>query len=194
MIIVCTIQTFFTRDQHILQIDRHVSLFGATYFAVAAFVPIPLLVLRVVIPIRSTEKFGQGKTQTKIAILLFSSALLTLGAAFRAGIAYIPRPINNPAWYHSKACFYIFNFTIEWIVVALYAIVRVDRRFIIPNGAHGPGSYSGQVDGAKEKPNTFRELNEEDVFDDQPGEQATEKKDDVEAQQTSLSSASVSAH
>jgi hypothetical protein len=183
MLITCTVQSFFTRDRHILRIDRHVTLFGATYFAVAAFLPIPLVILRIAIPIRSgTEKFGQGRIRTKIAIVVFASTLLSLGASFRAGIAYIPRPTNNPAWYHSKACFYLFNFTIEWIVVALFAITRVDKRFIIPNKAHGPGAYSGQVDGASEqKPELFRVLSEEEVFDLQPEDQTTQKVDEVEA-------------
>jgi len=198
ILITCSIQSFFTLDRHILGIDRRATLFGATYFAVAAFLPIPLIILRIAIPIRNgTEKFGQGRFRTKIAILVFASGILTLGAAFRAGIAYVPRPADSPAWYHSKACFYIFNFTIEWIVVALYAIIRVDKRFIVPNKAHGPGSYSGsgaQVDVASEpKPDLFRVLSEEEVFDGEP-DPTGEKQDDLEAQQTPHTVANPSTH
>jgi hypothetical protein len=134
-------------------------LVGSTYFAVAAFLPIPLLLLRVIIPDGPPiEKFGHGRFRTKILILAFSSALLTLGAAFRAGINYVPRPSAHPAWYTSKACFYIFNFTIEIIIVGLYAIIRVDKRFHIPDGSHGPGDY--------ERRPSFRVLDEEQVFGD----------------------------
>jgi len=149
-------------------------LVGSTYFAVAAFLPIPLVLLRVILPKKSrVEKFGEGRFRTKIVILLFSSAILTLGAAFRAGTAYVPRARADPAWYHSKVCFYIFNFTVEIIVVALYAIIRVDKRFHIPNGSHGPGDYSGANKNELErKPSLVERVlslnNEEQVFDDEP--------------------------
>jgi hypothetical protein len=150
-------------------------LVGSTYFAVAAFLPIPLVLLRVILPKKSrVEKFGEGRFRTKIYILLFSSAILTLGAAFRAGIAYVPRARDDPAWYHSKACFYIFNFTVEIIVVALYAIIRVDKRFHVPNGSHGPGDYSGanNKNELERKPSLVERVlslnNEEQVFDDEP--------------------------
>jgi hypothetical protein len=158
-------------------------LVGSTYFAVAAFLPIPLVLLRVILPKKSrVEKFGEGRFRTKIFILLFSSAILTLGAAFRAGIAYVPRARADPAWYHSKACFYIFNFTVEIIVVALYAIIRVDKRFHIPNGSHGPGDYSGANKNELErKPSLVERVlslnNEEQVFDDEPESDRSPERD-----------------
>lgn len=91
------------------------------------------------------EKFGSGRFRSKIFILLLSTALLTLGAAFRVGINYMnPRPRNDPAWYHSKACFYIFNFTVELLVIILYIVVRVDTRFFVPNGSRQAGDYSSR--------------------------------------------------
>ena len=152
-LITCTVQSFYTLSHNTRRIDRDVQLVGATYFTVAAFLPVPLVLLRVVLPKKSehVEKFGEGRFRTKIWILLFSSLILTLGAAFRVGIAYAPRPVTDPAWYHSKACFYIFNFTVEIIVVALYAIVRVDKRFHVPNGSHAPGDYSAGQKSEREK-------------------------------------------
>ncbi|KAH6676413.1 hypothetical protein B0J14DRAFT_353920 [Halenospora varia] len=142
-IIVCSIQSFFTLSHNTRRIDRDVQLVGGIYFAVAAFVPIPILFIAYLIRQRTpVEKFSSGRFRTKVAVLVFSSVLLTLGAAFRAGTNFLPRPISDPAWYHSKSCFYISNFTIEIIIVYLYAIMRVDRRFVVPNGCHGPGDYS----------------------------------------------------
>src|SRR5450432_4276801 len=69
----------------------------------------------------------------KVAILLFSTFLLAFAAAFQIGIAYAPRAQTDPAWYHSKACFYIFNFAFEVIILYLYAGLRVDQRFHIPD-------------------------------------------------------------
>jgi len=112
-LITCTVQSFYTLSLNTRRIDHDVQLVGGTYFTVAAFLPIPLMFLRIIIPDRPPiEKFGHGRFRSKIFILLFSSVLLSLGASFRAGVNYVPRPSNDPAWYDSKACFYIFNFTI----------------------------------------------------------------------------------
>ncbi|KAH7370386.1 hypothetical protein BKA65DRAFT_16136 [Rhexocercosporidium sp. MPI-PUGE-AT-0058] len=158
-LIFCTVQAFYTLDTNIRRIDRDIQLLGATYFAVAAFLPIPLLALNFLIPrpkssspssTHRVDKFGSGSYRTKIYIILFSSAMLTFGAAFRAGIAYLPRPRNDPAWYHSKACFYIVNFAVEIVVVALFAAVRVDKRFHVPDGSRGPRSYRGKMEGGED--------------------------------------------
>lgn len=162
-LIFCTVQTFYTLSTTIRDIDRIIQLVGSTYFAVAAFLPIPLLALNFLIPRkpltrpsfypssnphRKVEKFGTGKFKSKILILVVTSSLLTFGAAFRAGIAYVPRPKQNPAWYHDKAWFYVVNFAVEIIVVAIYAFVRVDRRFHVPDGSSGPGDYLRRSDGS----------------------------------------------
>jgi hypothetical protein len=141
------------------------------------------MLLRVVIRDRPPiEKFGHGRFRTKIFILLFSSVLLTLGAAFRAGVNYVPRPSNDPAWYDSKACFYLFNFTIEITIVALYAIVRIDKRFHIPDGSHGPGDYAGISKDGVARRSSFadRVLDEEQVFGDGSAEDLEKRRGDLE--------------
>lgn len=93
---------------------------------------------------RRPEKFGQGRQRTKLSLLYVTALLLALGACFRLAVAYTtPRPATQAAWYHSKGCFYGFNFAIELIVVYLYAASRFDRRFHVPNGSNMPGNYSG---------------------------------------------------
>lgn len=155
-LITCTIQSFSTVSQNTKRIDRDVQLVGTTYFAVASFMPIPMMLLNLLIP-RSgpVDKFGEGRYRTKIGLLFFTATLLCLGASFRAGTLYFIRPKSDPAAFQSKACFYIFDFTIEIIVLFTYAFIRVDRRFHIPNGASGHGSYALN----------FR--TEEEVFDDE---------------------------
>ncbi|KKY25043.1 hypothetical protein UCRPC4_g02100 [Phaeomoniella chlamydospora] len=144
MVITATVDTFYTLNTHTRKIDRRIQLSAQTYYALVSFIPIPLVILGLLVPRKTrVEKFGSGRWRTKVIILLTSSFLLCLGAAFRVGTNFkTPRPRNNPAWYHSKACFYIFNFTVEIIVVFLYLFLRVDRRFYIPNGSKGPGDYS----------------------------------------------------
>lgn len=182
-LIVCTVQSFYTLDTNIRRVDRDVQRFGATYFAVAAFLPLPLLALNFIIPRSSgVEKFGEGRFRTKVMVLIFSSTILTFGAAFRAGISYVPRPRDDPAWYHSKAAFYLVNFTIEIIVVALYAIIRVDKRFIVPNGSHAPGDYSGRNGEKEVRRQSFAERieDEEQTFDDQPRREKGARTGDLE--------------
>ena len=192
-LITCTVQSFYTLSHNTRRIDRDVQLFGSTYFAVAAFLPIPLVFLRVILPKKQehVEKFGEGRFRTKIRILLFSSVILTLGAAFRAGTAYLPRPRNDPAWYHSKVCFYLFDFTVEIIVVFLYVVLRVDKRFHVPNGSHAPGDYSGKNIGSEgpERRTSWadRVMDEEQVFDNEnESEEAADgtmekRQEDIEA-------------
>lgn len=187
-LITCTVQSFYTLNHNTRRIDRDVQLVGTTYFAVAAFLPFPLVLLRVILPkkIEHVDKFGEGRFRTKIRVLLFAAFILTLGASFRAGTAYVPRPRSDPAWYDSKACFYLFNFTIEITVVALYAAIRVDLRFHIPDAVHGPGAYSA---GAAPKETTIlnRINTEEEVFDDKLEEgNSVEKSGDLEAGNTAV--------
>ena len=105
-----------------------------------------------------------------------------------------PRPKTHPYWFDSKACLYIFYFSLELIVLYLYVVVRVDKRFYIPDHAKGPGSYnpermagSGEddaVDGGqaerdpekgrptekRSRPSftqSHRIMSEEEVFDDE---------------------------
>ncbi|RSL58053.1 hypothetical protein CEP54_008016 [Fusarium duplospermum] len=164
MLIVAVVYNFYTIDPHTKQQLRDVQLTAITYLAVLAFLPLPTIAICLILPRKAPmDKFGQGRMRTKLGLLIFTSTLLTLGAAFRAGVSYKIRPANDPAWYHHKACFYCFNYVIELIVVFSYALSRFDRRFHIPNGSSGPGDYSGSV--KSDKP-MYRVCTEEEVFGD----------------------------
>lgn len=173
MLITCTVQSFYTLNANTRRIDRDVQIYGGVFYAFVAFLPVPLVLGGLVIP-RETrlDKFGSGRFRTKISILLLSAVLLCLGASFRVGTNLkTPRPRDDPAWYHSKACFYIFNFTVELLVIVLYAALRVDRRFHVPNGSRAPGDYSS---GARKQDEVekdsssgiHRVFTEEETFDD----------------------------
>lgn len=193
MLIAVTIQSFYTLNENTHRIDRDIQLYGSTFYTVVAFLPIPLVVVGLVIPRHvRVDKFGNGRFRIKIGMLLTASFLLTLGAAWRTGTSFAPlAPRTQSPWYFHKAFFYVFDFTVEILVVYLYALVRVDRRFHVPNGARGPGSYS-QVNLADPKreisekrqtgqvvppshyndydqahlPSTLRIYSEEELFDD----------------------------
>ncbi len=172
MLITATVQSFYTLNLNTRRIDRDIQLYGQTLFAIVSFLPIPLVVVGILIPRKTRlEKFGSGRWRSKIYILLIASVLLCLGATFRVGINYkTPRPGNNPAPYQNKACFYIFNLTVEILVLILYVVVRVDKRFHVPNGSKGPGDYSGrnkQPSEGKEEGMVARRINTEgEAFDD----------------------------
>lgn len=180
MIITVLVQSFYTLNKHTRRIDRSIQLYGQTLYTVIAFLPIVLVIGGLIIPRRTRlEKFGNGRFRSKIFILIMSTVILTLGAAFRTGINFMtPRPPNNPAWYHSKACFYSFNFLIELAVIVFYMVLRVDLRFHVPNGSKRAGDYSGknlkEVGGSNGEGSSgegsfiHRVLTEGEVFDEKP--------------------------
>jgi hypothetical protein len=146
MVVTVTVQAALTRDRYTKLIDRRVQLFCATYLAAYAFLPVPLVMAAVVAPRRTRlDKFGQGPFRTKVVLLTAAAALLAAGATFRAVTAYLQaRPVNNPAWYHARPCYYGFNFGVELVGVFTYALGRFDKRFHVPDGSSAPGHYSCQ--------------------------------------------------
>lgn len=151
MVITCVIQSSYTLNSNTLRIDRDIMLYGQTYFSIISFLPLPLVLLVLLSPNRKRiQEVGSGSWIVKIFIVGLVSSLLCLGASFRAGTTWMPpRPITDPAWYHSKACFYIFDFTIDILVVAIFFVGRVDQRFWVPNGSSKVRHY--RRDGGSEK-------------------------------------------
>ena len=150
MLIVAALQPFFTLDTRIRRIDRNLQLLGLTYFSAFSFTPILLVLISLSLPRKGTEKFGAGRLRNAIAILLLGTTIVSIGQIFRCVTMWLPPvslrtangvPVPSP-WYFSKTCFYIFNFTTEILVVILYAIVRVDLRFHVPDGSKAPGDYA----------------------------------------------------
>ncbi|KIW21387.1 hypothetical protein PV08_01967 [Exophiala spinifera] len=182
MVISAIVQSFYTLSPNIHRIDRDLQITASTYLLFISFLPIPMVVCGLIVPRKTRlEKFGTGRWRTKVAILLASSMLLCLGASFRSATTYKnPRPRDDPAWYDAKWCFYFFNFTVEIIVIFLYLILRVDRRFHVPDGSKGPGdyvaedkSYEGEGGDNAYVPrhrasSMTRVLSEEEIFDDEP--------------------------
>ncbi|KAI0111318.1 hypothetical protein F4814DRAFT_349805 [Daldinia grandis] len=148
MAIVATIHSFFTLDPRARHADRAVQLFAGSYLAFLAFLPVPVVGLAAAAQharrfrFRRVEKFGAGRWRAKVGLLVFASLVATLGAAFRVGVNFDGRPGSEPAWFHSRACYYGFNFVTDLVVSTAYLLARFDRRFIVPDGAQGPGDYS----------------------------------------------------
>ena len=161
-LIVVAILQFYTLNVSTLSACRNVQRYGETLYMIVAFLPLPILTVSSIIrwklrKTKSMDKFGAGSMRAKIAIVMISAFFLTLGATFRAATQLTPpvplvipptSPQGHPTpapqpWWLSKACFYIFNFTIEISIVIFWLIARIDKRFIVPDGAKGPFSYGG---------------------------------------------------
>ncbi|KAL8685168.1 MAG: hypothetical protein Q9224_005935, partial [Gallowayella concinna] len=170
MLITANVQSFYTLNSNTKRIDRDIILYGGTFYAIVSFLPFPLVIGGLIIPRKTrVEKFGSGRFRSKIAFLLTAAFLLCLGACFRVGTNFkTPKPINDPPTYYNKACFYIFDLTVEVLVIFLYVVVRVDRRFHVPDGSKGPGDYSRRNASDKEDHMVNRIQSEEEVFDDAP--------------------------
>jgi hypothetical protein len=157
MVIVVAVQTLFTLNNNTHRIDRDIQLYGLTFFTVVSFLPILMVLLMLAIPRRPKgrrpDKFGKGRWREKIAILLFSSLLLSLEASYKCGTLWKdPVPHTKPMpRYFSKGAFYGVTFTIEVLVVYLYAILRVDLRFHTSDGASKHKTFQSLEMKAAEK-------------------------------------------
>ncbi|KAF2752562.1 hypothetical protein EJ05DRAFT_296055 [Pseudovirgaria hyperparasitica] len=161
MVITATVQSFFTLSTNTRRIDRDIQMYGQSFFMLFSFYPIPLLTIALLLPRKQrTDKFGSGRFRTKIAILYASSILACLGASYRAATSYLT-PVSQreplPDYFH-KVAFYLVNFGIEIIIVYMFAILRIDLRFHVPNGARG--SYA-----VKTEEETFGDTAQEESKD-----------------------------
>jgi hypothetical protein len=145
MVISATVQGSFTLNAPTLATDRSLQLYGSTLLAIVATLPLPMAALTLLIPYSPLDEFGTGRLRTKVITLLISTTLLSIGAWYRCGITWqtpVPRTQPFPGGLLGKGPFYILNFLFEFQTVIMYAILRIDQRWHIPNGAKGPGSYS----------------------------------------------------
>ena len=146
MLVVVVAQSFLASQTNILRIDRDIELFVLTWLAWIAFAPLLLTTVALVLPRRNyIDKFGTGRFRWKPIILITASTLLTLGAGWRCGTTFASplQQIGRRPWYFTSACYYVFALMPEVIVIILYLAIRIDLRFHVPDGADGPGSYSG---------------------------------------------------
>ncbi|CCC12794.1 unnamed protein product [Sordaria macrospora k-hell] len=149
IIIATTVHFFFTLDAKTRHIERVLLLACSTWLTTLAFLPsvavgyILWLLYTPSFDVNGMDNFGEGSIPRKIMVLAFGSCLTTLGAGFRLGANFDAREIGHATWYHSRAAFYCFNFTIELLIVVGYAAFRIDKLFIVPDGAEKGRRYGG---------------------------------------------------
>ncbi|KAL6711167.1 hypothetical protein ACN47E_005698 [Coniothyrium glycines] len=150
MLIISQVWQNFTLHSNKLSVFHDLSLVAHTYFTIFTIAPAVMVIISLLIPRTEVEKFGAGRLRNNIKILLVSVFLLSIGQIFRCVLAWIPpTPLRSVQrgnqllpWYLTKACFYCFNFVTEVLVIIMFAVVRVDLRFHVPNGSRKSGDYS----------------------------------------------------
>ncbi|KAL4737657.1 hypothetical protein BDV11DRAFT_151745 [Aspergillus similis] len=144
MVITAIVVSSYSLDPVTRSDCRDVQLTAITYLLVFTCLPLLHIIPSVLLPkSKQEESFGQGSMFAKIVIVTVSTCLCILIAGFKAGVLWSPtRPMSNPAWYHSKPAFYVFNFALEIMMLCLLTLSRIDKRFHIPNGSTKPGDYS----------------------------------------------------
>ncbi|KAI0593037.1 hypothetical protein F4775DRAFT_587121 [Biscogniauxia sp. FL1348] len=139
IVITTTVQSFYTLDTYTRLVDVDLIRYGVSVFATVASLPFAIITYVVLAPRRIDfveDHFRKGTWRRKSLIVMTAAVFLSLGTWFRAGVDYQgSRPITNPAWYHSKACFYVFNFTVKSIVIYIYLLSRADLLFYVPDGS-----------------------------------------------------------
>ncbi|KKK12624.1 hypothetical protein P175DRAFT_0505729 [Aspergillus ochraceoroseus IBT 24754] len=145
-VITATVQSFYTLNRHTGRIDLDLLRYGTTYFAFVATLPLFIMAYvgpRSRHPHEKMQPFGRGGIAAKMGIVTAAAMLLSLGAWFRAATIYLaPHSVASPAWYQTRPCFYVFNFTVEIIVVYIFLLTRVDRRFHVPDGSSKLRQYT----------------------------------------------------
>ncbi|KAI0467640.1 hypothetical protein F4859DRAFT_493101 [Xylaria cf. heliscus] len=148
LVIYSVVQGSYTLDANKLRAVRDIQLAAITYLLVFTTLPLWLLLAaHFLLPKSADEElFGHGSMRTKVLINMLATCICIFIAGFKAGVTWeTPRPLSNPAWYHSKPAFYVFYFVLELLVLSLLTFSRVDKRFHIPNGSKQPGDYSRRV-------------------------------------------------
>lgn len=153
MVITSVVLNAYTLNQHIKQQCRDIQLAAITYLLVFTCLPVIHVALALFLPrAQQAENFGQGSMKSKMIIVTSSGLLCMLIAGFKAGITWMPpRPVTNPPWYDSRACFYIFNFSLEIVLLGLLTFSRIDKRFFVPNGSNKAGDYTRLAEESHEK-------------------------------------------
>jgi hypothetical protein len=153
MVITATVVTFYTLDIQTKLACADALKAAIIFLFFITLAPLLLLAAAFFLLPRNEESeqaFGTRSMERKaLAVFLIACLTVTI-AGFKLGTTFeTPRPVADPAWYHSKAAFYCFGFVLEILVLCVVQVARVDRMFHVPDGSSAVKSYSAasQADG-----------------------------------------------
>lgn len=162
-LVVSVVVSVYYLDQGIIDRCRDFQRAAATYVVVLALAPVALLL---VAPRVSTVPIPQ-RTITrrfKVAIVLSSCLLCTINTGFKAGVVWArPKPLFNPAWYHSRTCLYTFVLGTEVVAVIMLFVTRIDLRFRSSASLRNEGEHEGGEEAVEHEKNTAGTCTQLDV-------------------------------
>ncbi|CAO2655480.1 Nn.00g105440.m01.CDS01 [Neocucurbitaria sp. VM-36] len=136
----------FTRDPEMLNACAWITKAGVLFFFLFNLIAPVLYLLALFLPRPKDiepETFGTGSMQAKLVILGVVLFFTNFISVFRFAVTWAPyRPLSHPAWYDSRAAFYIIELSFELVITFTLLFTRFDKRFWIPNGSSRPGDYS----------------------------------------------------
>ena len=144
LVISFTVLSFYTLNLHLRSIALWIQRVSILYILVFNIISLVMQLLSLLLPPSpERENFGTGSMKLKQIILGAALFFCLFIAGFRAGTAWAAlRPASDPAWYDSKAAFYVIDFSFEIVIIYLLLITRFDRMFWVPNSSRQPGDYS----------------------------------------------------
>lgn len=142
---------FSVGDQNRLDAFEDMLKVGSSWNLFLVSFPFLAISAACAVPGPRPEKFGVGSLRVKTSMILLAAVMLGTGATVRSYSTFNPRPPTTTDVLYSKAVFYPTQFTLEILVVAMYALLRFDLLFHIPNGSSGPGDYSRATENDPEK-------------------------------------------
>jgi hypothetical protein len=139
LIMIANIQMAYTLTDETIRTDRNILVFGATFNAGMAFLPVPVVLLSLLSsPQPDSVSIMASSDTRRTALVIVTSLLLT----FRAGWICVSSwqgpvaPTDPTQWYLAKPVFYLVSLLPELLVVYLLGLGRMDRFFFLdPHGA-----------------------------------------------------------
>ncbi len=144
LVIAFSVLTFYTLNPTLRSVALWIERGALLYMLMFNVMSLVMLLLSSLLPrAPDNENFGTGSMSSKLTILAVAVFFALFIAGFHTRTTWAaPRSIANPAWFDSKAAFYVIVFGFEIIVVYMFIFTRFDRRFWVPNGSKQPGDYS----------------------------------------------------
>lgn len=149
MVVVSIIVSVYSLNQRTIERCRDVQRAAASYLVILAVAPAALLL---VAPLFSAMPIPRGTKvmRAKGTIVLSSCLLCALNAGFKAGVLWArPKSLFDPAWYHSRACLYIFVLGTEVVALVLLLATRADLKFISAASLRNEFEHEGGVEAVE---------------------------------------------
>jgi len=133
LLIVAAVQSAYTLNSNIRSIDRKLQLYGTTFYAIIAGLPLLVLLISHITANRppSTSKLGPSRHRRRVVIVVLVSAVLSLRAIWICAVTWqTPTSLTQPLnWYLNKPAFYLVSLLPELIAVFAFCVLRIDNYF-----------------------------------------------------------------